>query len=414
MTVGPVTNSTEQRRPHVVIAHHYMWPDESPTARLFSDLAFHLADLGCRVTVLTAREHYMLRLPELRKSESHRGVSFYRLRGGSDFRKGGLRRLIAGFVLLFKWLLKILYLPKADVFITGTDPPFSSWLAALLKVFGKAEKNILWSMDLYPDAVIAEGLSSETSFKTKIARVLNSWSFSKMDAIVDLGECMRRKMNFRRSGQSLVTIPPWAPYEPESIERSPEAERTRREIFGRARIALLYSGALGRAHEVGIFARLAASLALTGQDFCVAFCSHGPAYIQFHSKVTMNSWPVKCLDYEPGDNYLTRLAAADFHLVSIKSQWSGIVVPSKFFSALAMGRPVIAAVPENSSIAMLCHRHDLGWVINDKNLDSVVEALRQILLRPERLKAWQIHVREKYHKFFSKRVGLEAWRRLLG
>lgn len=413
MSAQSTRPNTRDARPHVVIAHHYMWPDESPTARLFSDLAFHLAGLGCRVTVLAARERYVLRLADLRERETRDGVDFIRVRGGQGFRKGGMARLLAGFSLQLKWLLRMFTLPRADIFITGTDPPFSSWLGAVLKVLRRADKTVVWSMDLYPDAIIAEGLAREDSPHTRLCRALNEWSHKHTDAIVDLGLCMRARMRCAHSAVRRETITPWAPHEPQSTERDAEAERTRREVFGTSRIALLYSGAFGRAHDLGLFARLAANLALTGPDFRVAFCSHGPAFVQFRSKAAMNSWPVTCLDFDPGESYLARLAAADFHLVSVKPEWSGIVVPSKFFAALAMGRPVIAAVPDSSSIAALCAEHDLGWVLNDQNLDKVAEALRQILIRPERLRSWQRHVREKYQKFFSRRAGLEAWRRLL-
>ena len=68
-----------------------------------------------------------------------------------------------------------------------------------------------------------------------------------------------------------------------------------------------------------------------------------------------------------------RLAAADFHLIALRTGWEGIVVPSKFFGALAMGRPVIYAGAPQSNITQWIQEHRLGHIL-DENIIATLEA----------------------------------------
>jgi glycosyltransferase involved in cell wall biosynthesis len=402
-----------QIRPHVLIIHHYMWPDESPTSKLFSDLAFHLAGWGCRVSVFAARERYIIKLSDLSKREVANGVEFYRVKGGQGFNKSATARLLAGFILLFKWLFLSFKTRPADLLIVGTDPPFSVWLGALLKIFNRTKKLIIWVMDLYPDAILAEGITTEKDIRTRLARFINKHALTQCDGIVDLGQCMRQKMPTTSAKVIRETITPWSPHEPVSYERDKETERLRKELFGNSQIGLLYSGAFGRAHEMSLFLQLAMEMATYTDTVYTVIASYGPKFVKIKSNILSQKIPIKCLDYDPSENYVSRLKTADFHLVSVNRNWTGVVVPSKFFAALAVGRPVIADVDDNSTLSALCRKYDLGWVVNKGNMELVKKGLLELASRPEKLKAWQKHVFNIYQKYFSKKAGLEKWDNLL-
>jgi len=63
----------------------------------------------------------------------------------------------------------------------------------------------------------------------------------------------------------------------------------------------------------------------------------------------------------PSPNLLQQLTAADIHLVSLRHDWTGVVVPSKFFGSLAAGRPVIFAGSRNSCVAKWIVEYQVGW-----------------------------------------------------
>ncbi len=65
---------------------------------------------------------------------------------------------------------------------------------------------------------------------------------------------------------------------------------------------------------------------------------------------------------------------ADVHLISLRDDWAGVVVPSKFFASLAVGRPVLYAGPSESEIAHWVAENDLGLHLRDDEHSAGVVA----------------------------------------
>jgi len=109
-----------------------------------------------------------------------------------------------------------------------------------------------------------------------------------------------------------------------------------------------------------------------------------------------------------------RLGAADVHMVSLAPNWTGAVVPSKFFGALAVGRPVLFAGSRKSAIARWIEEFDVGWVLDDDaSVERVAMQLREFAADPSRMKAMREHCFEVYHREFSKAVQMEKWKKLI-
>ena len=56
------------------------------------------------------------------------------------------------------------------------------------------------------------------------------------------------------------------------------------------------------------------------------------------------------------------MLAGDIHIVTVKRGLEGVVVPSKLYSILAAGRPVLAVAAKESDAAQNCHRGGLRHV----------------------------------------------------
>jgi glycosyltransferase involved in cell wall biosynthesis len=107
------------------------------------------------------------------------------------------------------------------------------------------------------------------------------------------------------------------------------------------------------------------------------------------------------------------LAAADVHMVSLRPEWSGIVEPSKFFAALAAGRPVIFAGPPDSLIGECIARHGVGWLLDAGSADRVAAELRALAKDGPRLRELQGRCHALYHAAFSRQRSLAEWKREL-
>ena len=69
------------------------------------------------------------------------------------------------------------------------------------------------------------------------------------------------------------------------------------------------------------------------------------------------------------------LAAADVHLVTMWERLSGLVVPSKFYGVLAVGRPCLFAGPAGSEVARTITERDCGTVVGEEDAPALAAAL---------------------------------------
>src|SRR5439155_12521003 len=110
-------------------------------------------------------------------------------------------------------------------------------------------------------------------------------------------------------------------------------------VFGDAALGLMYSGNLGRAHSYREILHLAQ--ALQDKPIRFAFSIRGNKAEELRAAVSEKDTNVRFVPFAEEEQLESRLSTADIHIVSLREEWTGCVVPSKFFGALAAGRPVL-------------------------------------------------------------------------
>ena len=77
------------------------------------------------------------------------------------------------------------------------------------------------------------------------------------------------------------------------------------------------------------------------------------------------------------------LASADAHLVSLVPGIGGLLEPTKMYSALASGRPVLAALDARSEGAEIVRRHGCGLHVPPGDATALASAARRLASLPE-------------------------------
>ena len=88
---------------------------------------------------------------------------------------------------------------------------------------------------------------------------------------------------------------------------------------------------------------------------------------------------------QPAQRLPEVIAAGDIHLVPLKRGLAKSSVPSKTYSILAAGRPLIASVDEGSEIARIIERTGAGIAVPPEDAEAFTKAIRQLLDAPERM-----------------------------
>jgi glycosyltransferase involved in cell wall biosynthesis len=347
----------------------------------------------------------------LKKHELWGAVKIHRVYR-PDFKQSSNKgRVLNMIFMLLGWTLRALLLPrqKNEVVVIGTDPVLGVLAAIPWRILRPSSRIIHWCHDLYPEAPIADGMLRQNSL---LVRVLQWWlrrAYRRCDLIADLGPCMRKLLAQYGSKAEQVTLTPWSLFEPDHAV-SPDP-KTRQQLFGDARLTLLYSGNLGRAHQFESFVQLARQLRNDSVRF--VFAGRGSRVEELKQLTGADDHNISFAGFASESELAQRLSACDIHLVSLRPEWTGTVVPSKFFGALATGRSVLFAGCPDSAIASWINQYQVGWILTPDNIPEVANLLRSLAQSPDKSLALRQRCFDVYQEHFSKSVQMENWEQVL-
>jgi colanic acid biosynthesis glycosyl transferase WcaI len=397
-------------KPTVYVFYHYLPPDDVVSAIHFGELAAGLVRRGWDVVAYPSV--WSCRSDSVRFSaeDSWEGVKIKRLWRPRFSQSSTPGRFLNALWMITRWsLIAADRSSSPHAVIVGTDPVLSVIVARFWKRFRPKTRIAHWCFDLYPEAAIADDLISDQSALAKVIRRCLRPAYRACSLIVDIGPSMRKLLAAYPSGGILETLVPWALSEPVSPLATDLTERE--HVFGSTRLALLYSGSFGRAHSYEEILNLSDLLAQEGIG--IAFSVRGNREAELRSAAAIRGSGIRFVPFASADKLDARLACADIHIVTLRPEWSGAVVPSKFFGALAAGRPVLFSGGTDSSIAQWIQLHDVGWVLDSHNAPSIAAALKQYAESPEAQKTMQERCLAVYRRYFSREVQIDGWDRAL-
>ena len=398
--------------PRLLLYYHFFHPDDVVSARHFGDLAEEQQRRGWKVTVLTSNRSCRQRGQTYPAFESWNGIDIHRVFRPDWDQSQPLSRLLNSAWMIAGWFLHTLRQPAFDAVIVGSDPSFSPLLALALRLAYPRATLAHWCFDLYPEAILAEKDGAVARALTPVARQLMGLAYRRYDALVDLGPRMRDRLAGYDAGVEQETLVPWALAEAERVA-APDAA-VRAELFGDARLGLLYSGNLGRAHDFDAFLSLArACRARSGTAIGFCFAARGYREGELRQAVRPDDSNIRFAPFADERALQARLEAADVHLLSLRAEWAGIVVPSKFFGSLAVGRPVLYAGPADSEVAAWIARYGVGLHVEGDRIQEAVDRLHALLADASDLAGWQANALAVYQREFSKRAVNDRWDGLL-
>lgn len=384
--------------PHALVLYHFFHPDDVVSSRHFSDLAAGLAERGWKITARPSNRSCRDEGRTYVRSEVAGGVHIHRVWRPAFRQSRPVGRLLNAIWMLSAWSLATFRIRAPDLLIIGSDPILSALVAIPWKLLHPRTKIMHWCFDLYPEAAIADGALSASGPLAKMLRRVLRTAYGCCDVILDLGPCMRNLLAKYGSQALCLTVTPWALTEPCAELRPHAAER--QKVFRNARLALMYSGNFGRAHSCEEIIALAR--AVRGKPIRFAFSVRGNRAEELYSSISEDDKNISFVPFAQEEYLERRLSAADIHIVSLREEWTGSVVPSKFFGALAAGRPVLFVGSRDSALARWIKTHRVGWILDGGNQPEIVAELSRLARDPEELAALFGHCHRVYQEHFSR------------
>ncbi len=395
--------------PSVFVFYHFLYPDPVVSSVHFSELCESLAERGWRVTGFASNRGSGRHEVTYPPSTTWRKVDIRRFWRPKLAQNSSFGRVVNATFMISRWGLLALRRSAPDVIVMGTDPILSVLIAPIWRFFHPQTRIVHWCFDLYPEAAIADGILPARGLPTRMLKWLARHGYAACDIIVDIGSCMRELLLPYGSPARHVTLVPWAVSEPPAALPVPSTARA--EIYGSAQVGLMYSGTLGRAHTYEELLELMRQL--RGLPVHLAFSVTGNAEAMLRSAIQPDDTNISFVPFASASALEERLATADIQIVSLRPEWTGTVVPSKFFGALAAGRPILFCGSRHSAIARWIEEFRVGWVLDIGQSAAITSVISDLTLTPAALIEMRVHCHRIYQQHFSRSSITEAWHREL-
>jgi hypothetical protein len=259
--------------------------------------------------------------------------------------------------------------PACEVKVTGS-PPFFSYLVLLWRIFERRWSVTYRITDFYPETAFASGQAMMLRPITPFIHALRR----RADRIEALSHCQARRL--AESGTPRDRIVIVRDDSPVSFEPDPG----RLECpFGPDETTLLYSGNLGVAHDWQTFAQAYRAHVHSGSNrvrlWLNATGVGAPQLAQFCHE---HDLPVHVSSPVPLDQLAALLNTADAHLVTLKPEFWGYVIPSKIYGCLQSGRPILYVGPEESDLHALLRCADGDASVRNGDHGTCLAALEAL------------------------------------
>jgi glycosyltransferase involved in cell wall biosynthesis len=366
-------------RPHVAFLNRVYPPTPGATGALLAELAPALVVRGWRVTVLTGPAEGA---PSSEGTDA--GVHVERVSALPFTRESTLRRGLAYASLFPAFAARALSIPSPDVLVTKTDPPMLKVLGPLLARLTGA-RAVHWAQDLYPEVAAGVGVLSENGMLTQALRRLSTAALRGHDHVVTVGRCMRERLVQERglSPDKVSVSPNWPPSVVEPVPHSDNSFRDEHDLTDR--FVVMYSGNMGLAHPFDAVLDAAARLQDERPEVLFLFVGEGPQKADLKRQAERRGLSnVRFLPFQPYERLGESLSAADLHLVTMRPDLEGLVVPSKLYGALGAGRPSLFLGPSGSEAARVVDENECGTVLPSADGASLAAAIRRWHDAPER------------------------------
>lgn len=230
--------------------------------------------------------------------------------------------------------------------------------------------------DIYPDALVRAGM------------LKGRWATALVDAIER--SCYRRAWRIRVLSDGMRTALESRGVEPTKVAVLPNFADTdfvrpltrtngfRKKYRLDGKFVVLYAGNMGAIHGAEIALR-AASLLTDEQDIIFAMVGEGirkPALQQMAQDLHLHN--TRFIPMQPHEDLPNVLASADISLLTLRPEFSSESIPSKVYWILASGRPLLAAVSENTEVAELIREAQCGLRVDPDSPKALAEAILQL------------------------------------
>jgi colanic acid biosynthesis glycosyl transferase WcaI len=369
----------------LVLCPHFD-PDTAPTGAVMSRIVEELGALGHEVHVVTSlpwyREHRVdeawstVRWRDRTATTGWGTIARLDPHAGGD--KRNLVRRAVGFigfsvVSIVAGVLAGRRGRRVDAVI-AMSPPLTLGVAGRLVAWIRRAPLIFNIQDVFPDAAVETGAITNR-WVIGAARALEKVSYLSSSRVTvlsqDLADNVVSKIGASKATR-VVVIPNFV--DTERIVPLDTATDYRRELGLTDRPVVMYAGNIGYSQSLEML--VAAARARPDVDFVINGTGSARSDLERSARGLTN---LIFGDFQPPERLTEVLATGDIHVVPLRRGLGRVSVPSKTYSIMAAGRPIVAAVDAGTEVTRLVDGARSGLVVPPDETESFIAAIDRLV-----------------------------------
>ncbi|HSG05378.1 MAG TPA: sugar transferase, partial [Nitrospiria bacterium] len=365
---------------------------------------------GISVTVVAGDRPGDGSLVRYPKEEEWEGIRIRRF-AAAPFDRNRISGWVANSLLFYpNALWSLLRLPPHDLMVFLSDPPLVFALGPILRQL-KGTPYACWSQDVYPEAAVRLGILRSGGLLTPVLSALSRLGLRGAGLVIAIGEGMAGLIEDKGvSSERIAVVHNWADGEQISPV-NPRDNSFLKPLCLEENFNVLYSGNMGLGND---FETLIPAVENLKMDPLIRFIFIGDGKRRGELFNRMGNLPnVRFFPFQKESGLSQSLSGGTVHLVTLRKELSGVLVPSKIYGAMAAGRPIIFIGPEESEAARIIRDEKIGFVMEPGDSEGLVEVLRRLSKSPEQTDEMGRRARALFESRFDRKIATQSIRSVL-
>ena len=383
----------------ILFACQFFYPEYISSAQLPFDTAKALKAAGYSVDVLCGYPREYLDGDNIPVEENVRGIHIRRLKYIQLDRSGFLGRIVNYFSFTFMVLLNLPRLRHYRSIVVYSNPPILPWIVSWAKtLFGT--KLVFVAYDLYPEVATVTKTLGEGNPICRLMNHINRCICRRADRIVALSSEMKTYILAHRDypENAVKIIPNWyADHGP----MAPDRENNPFRQVTKDRFTVSYFGNMGTMQDMQTI--LQAVRELRDEDVFFLFAGHGNKMEALRDTVQAEGIDnIKIYPFLHGQDFQNALEISDCALVTLVQGATGLCVPSKTYSYMMQGIPLLAVMDEGDIVSDI--ESGAGrWVRNGEGT-LLAQHIREMKADPETVSRMRMVCRKLYETKYTEEI----------
>ena len=297
----------------------------------------------------------------------------------------------------------------ADFIFTGSGPPTQGVVVGLAKkVSGK--KVIYNLQDIFPDSLVTSGICGKNSFLMKIGHAMENFTYRNADHIITITDDM--KANIMKKGvpeDKISVVRNWI-----DTDKVKHISREDNLLFDELKLPrdgfyVVYAGNLGKVQGVDVILKTAS---LMKNNRNIKFVIFGNGSEEENLKKIVNDKHldnVLMLPLQPIERASEVYSMADVSIISCTPGTGGSGMPSKTWTIMAAGVPIIASFDMPSEMERTIEEAECGFCTRAGDENELTEKIIRVFGDSRLKKCLGQNARRYAEKNVSKAEAVEKY-----